>query len=107
MKLCRFRQPNRRTQANADQGTPNRQNKDLLKLSDLGHFLKGIAATLGVVKVRDSCEMIQKLGRCEVEDGSQLDRDESLVRIKMALRGAMADYRTAERKLRLYCEDSE
>ncbi|ETN43307.1 uncharacterized protein HMPREF1541_02466 [Cyphellophora europaea CBS 101466] len=45
-----------------DQMEKEIQNKDLEKLSSLGHFLKGSSATLGFNKVRDECEKIQHYG---------------------------------------------
>jgi len=36
--------------------------KDLKKLAELGHFLKGSSAALGVAKVQASCELIQNYG---------------------------------------------
>jgi len=38
-------------------------------LSGRGHFLKGSSAALGLLKVRDSCETLQNLGKCK--DGSK------------------------------------
>jgi len=43
---------------------------ELLFLSDKGHFLKGSSAALGVIKVRDSCEALQNLGRKKDAAGS-------------------------------------
>jgi len=40
-------------------------------LSSKGHFLKGSSAALGVVKVRDSCEALQNLGKCKDEAGQK------------------------------------
>jgi len=37
-------------------------------LSGRGHFLKGSSAALGLVKVRDSCELLQNLGKCRDGD---------------------------------------
>jgi osomolarity two-component system phosphorelay intermediate protein YPD1 len=49
------------------------ESSDLTKLSSLGHFLKGSSATLGLIKVRDGCEKIQRYGKQENLDGSSLD----------------------------------
>ncbi|CCH61979.1 hypothetical protein TBLA_0G00300 [Henningerozyma blattae CBS 6284] len=38
-------------------------NKDLSKLDNLGHFLKGSSATLGLQRIAWVCERIQNLGR--------------------------------------------
>jgi HPt (histidine-containing phosphotransfer) domain-containing protein len=60
--------------------------KNLKKLSELGHFLKGSSAALGVSKVQASCEKIQHYGalRDEEEDkdlseGAALDKIERLL----------------------------
>jgi len=39
-----------------------RREKDLHRLSELGHFLKGSSAALGLCKVQASCESMQHLG---------------------------------------------
>lgn len=36
----------------------------------MGHFLKGSSATIGLVKIRDSCEKIQRYGKKENLDGT-------------------------------------
>lgn len=45
------------------------QDKNLLELSSLGHFLKGSSAALGLTKVKNSCEKIQHLGAGKDESG--------------------------------------
>lgn len=71
------------------------------KLSSLGHFLKGSSATLGLVRVRDGCEKIQRFGKLENEDGSaEPDAELCLQRIKEALAAVKTDYKVAESRLR-------
>ena len=48
--------------------------QDLDELSSLGHFLKGSSATLGLVKVRDSCEKIQHYGARKDEIGNDTSK---------------------------------
>lgn len=48
-------------------------------MSALGHFLKGSSATLGLFKVRESCEKIQNYGAKRNEDGSAPESDEQLL----------------------------
>jgi osomolarity two-component system phosphorelay intermediate protein YPD1 len=82
-----------------------REEKDLEKLSSLGHFLKGSSATLGLVKVRDGCEKIQRYGKNENEDGSsEPDSELCLRRIKEALKVVKADYQDVEQRLKRYYE---
>ena len=74
-------------------GTKIRKAEDLPKLSELGHFLKGSSATLGLVKVRDGCEKIQRYGKNENLDGSEeADSKLCLERIKEALQTVKVDY---------------
>lgn len=68
------------------------ENKDLPQLSSLGHFLKGSSATLGLAKVRDSCEKIQHYGAKMNEDGSREEPDEEMCLSKC--RGLIAQAKT-------------
>ncbi|KAG5922523.1 hypothetical protein E4U42_005435 [Claviceps africana] len=79
------------------------EEKDLDQLSELGHFLKGSSATLGMVKVRDGCEKIQRFGKNENVDGSdEPDSDLCLQRIIEALESVKEDYKDVEAKLKKY-----
>ena len=53
----------------------HRDDRNLKELSESGHFLKGSSATLGLTKMRNSCEKIQHLGLGKDETGSN-DRDD-------------------------------
>ena len=53
------------------------------ELSELGHFLKGSSATLGLTKVKDSCEKIQHYGSLKDEAGTK-DIKEEEARKKLA-----------------------
>jgi len=66
---------------------------DLPQVTSKGHFLKGSSATLGFVKVRDSCEKIQHLGNELDEAGLKhiKDKAESIKRITNALRDLSID----------------
>ena len=69
-------------------------------LSGLGHFLKGSSATLGLVKVRDSCEKIQNFGKQEDEHGEVVDDKElCLERIKEELKELKEKFGEAETAL--------
>ncbi|UKZ82233.1 hypothetical protein TrVFT333_010018 [Trichoderma virens FT-333] len=83
--------------------------KDLEKLSELGHFLKGSSATLGLIKVRDGCEKIQRYGKQENLDGSpEPDADVCLARVKEALMAVKSDYEEVEIGLKkFYDKDDE
>ncbi|KAK2865069.1 hypothetical protein FQN49_003938 [Arthroderma sp. PD_2] len=68
--------------------------KDLSQLSQLGHFLKGSSATLGLTKVKDACEKIQNYGQQKDESGvhNEPDKNRSLANIKKALVDVRHDY---------------
>lgn len=80
------------------------------ELSSLGHFLKGSSATLGLVKVKDSCEKIQHLGAGQDESGTakQPDTKISLKSIGAVLKDVKRDYAEVEVYLRrFYGEEVE
>ncbi|KAL7921543.1 histidine phosphotransferase HPT1 [Trichoderma austrokoningii] len=82
--------------------------EDLEKLSELGHFLKGSSATLGLVKVRDGCEKIQRYGKQENLDGSPEDDVKvCLEQIKKALTAVKSDYEEVETGLRNFYKDDD
>lgn len=79
------------------------EEKDLEKLSALGHFLKGSSATLGLINIREGCEKIQNLGDNKDESGlKELDDNaECLKRIQVILEDLKREYKTVTR----YFED--
>lgn len=81
-----------------------RENRDLASLSSLGHFLKGSSATLGLTKVKDSCEKIQHYGANKDETGTNdvPDNDLCLERIKKTMAPLKHDYSEAESILRRF-----
>lgn len=78
--------------------------KDLPTLSSLGHFLKGSSATLGLTKVKDSCEKIQHYGAKKDEDGTEDESDEEkcLERIKETLVAVKEEYAEVEKSLKKF-----
>ncbi|KAH8735261.1 putative histidine phosphotransferase HPT1p [Ilyonectria robusta] len=84
------------------------EEKDLYNLYTLGHFLKGSSATLGLTKVRDGCEKIQRYGKKENLDGSPEENEQiCLERIEEALKAVKTDYAEIETVLRKYYKDEE
>ncbi|KAI9802484.1 MAG: hypothetical protein M1825_002869 [Sarcosagium campestre] len=75
---------------------------DLAELSSLGHFLKGSSATLGLTKVKDSCEKIQHYGSNKDVTGTIDEPDDKvcLSRIKDTLREVEKEYKEIERSLK-------
>lgn len=84
-----------------------RKNRDLKQLSSLGHFLKGSSATLGMTKVKDSCEKIQHYGSRQDETGEWMgvDDGEILKLIKETLQVVKVDYKEAEKILKKFYHD--
>lgn len=77
---------------------------DLPELSSLGHFLKGSSATLGLTKVKDSCEKIQHYGQKKDESGTTDEPDENLCisRIRATLVIVKAQYQEVEKVLKKF-----
>jgi len=84
----------------------NLEKRDLAQLSSLGHFLKGSSATLGMTKVKDSCEKIQHFGANKSADGSKdvPDDDECLENLKKIIKQAKGEFAEVEKRLRQYYE---
>lgn len=84
-----------------------RDAKDLKKLSDLGHFLKGSSAALGVSRVQTTCEKIQHAGELRDDTGSvTLSPDIALDDITKLLAESKAEYTAAEGWLRQWYKDA-
>ncbi|GAM84581.1 hypothetical protein ANO11243_025770 [Dothideomycetidae sp. 11243] len=85
----------------------NLEKKDLEQLSALGHFLKGSSATLGLTKVKDSCEKIQHFGARKDETGTRDEPDDavSLRKLRTTIAQAKEEFREVERALRRFYHD--
>lgn len=85
------------------------EKKDLAQLSALGHFLKGSSATLGLTKVKDSCEKIQHYGARKDETGThvELDEEKCLKNCKVTIEQAEKEFKEAEQLLRKFYHDTE
>jgi osomolarity two-component system, phosphorelay intermediate protein YPD1 len=83
---------------------PDRKERDLAELSALGHFLKGSSATLGLTKVKDSCEKIQHYGQKKDEEGTADEPDEAkcLERIEKTLVAVKEEYAEVEKVLKKF-----
>ncbi|KAI0061589.1 histidine-phosphotransfer domain, HPT domain-containing protein [Artomyces pyxidatus] len=81
--------------------------KDLPRLSSLGHFLKGSSAALGVSRVQASCEQIQHYGHQRDEEHDlDLDADVALNKIAATLGRVKLEYVAAEKWLRGWYADN-
>jgi len=85
----------------------NLEKKDLAQLSALGHFLKGSSATLGLTKVKDSCEKIQHFGAHKDETGTrdEPDDDVCLQRCRETIERAKQEFQEVEKVLRKFYHD--
>ncbi|OCK74451.1 putative multistep phosphorelay regulator 1 [Lepidopterella palustris CBS 459.81] len=85
----------------------NLAKKDLAQLSALGHFLKGSSATLGLTKVKDSCEKIQHFGGNKDETGTRDEPDDEvcLSRLKNTIEQAKQEFHDVEKVLRKFYHD--
>ena len=79
----------------------------MAQLSAEGHFLKGSSATLGLTKVKDSCEKIQHYGSHKDETGTIDEPDDAkcLSRIKKTLATVKTEYAEVEKALRRFYND--
>ncbi|KAI9839586.1 MAG: hypothetical protein M1819_002212 [Sarea resinae] len=84
------------------------EKRDLEQLSSLGHFLKGSSATLGLTKVKDSCEKIQHYGAQKDETGTADEPDSQIClnRIKDILVEVKKEYAEAEKALKRFYHDT-
>jgi HPt (histidine-containing phosphotransfer) domain-containing protein len=72
--------------------------KDLKKLSELGHFLKGSSAALGIRKLQNTCEKMQHYGELRDEDKhSDLSSEQALKLIGGLLKGIKRDFSSAKK----------
>ncbi|KAF1826279.1 histidine-phosphotransfer domain, HPT domain-containing protein [Dissoconium aciculare CBS 342.82] len=80
------------------------EEKNFDQLSALGHYLKGSSATLGLTKVKDSCEKIQHLGARKDETGNtdEPDDEKTLKKIKTIIAQAKEEFEAAEKLLRRF-----
>lgn len=78
--------------------------RDLAQLSALGHFLKGSSATLGLTKVKDSCEKIQHFGANKDETGTmdEPDDDVCLKRLETTIKQAKQEFAEVKKVLKKY-----
>jgi HPt (histidine-containing phosphotransfer) domain-containing protein len=86
----------------------HRKESDLGKLSDLGHFLKGSSAALGVCRVQAACEKIQHYGHLRDEEKHEdLSKTKALELIRETLVQVKEDYIVADKWLRKYYEQND
>lgn len=107
IRCCNYPSPAPPVYISADPSRPHSEKKDLAKLSELGHFLKGSSATLGLTKVKDSCEKIQNIGAQKDETGThdEPDKEKCLTDCKKIVGQAKDEFELAEAALRRFYHD--
>lgn len=78
-----------------------RAKKDFGDLSQLGHFLKGSSATLGLTKVKDACEKIQHCKE-DLDEKDESEREKFIEGIKKTLKEVQVDYKEVANILRRF-----
>jgi osomolarity two-component system, phosphorelay intermediate protein YPD1 len=70
-------------------------------LSQLGHFLKGSSAAIGLTKVKASCERMQHFGNMKDETGTNtISEEDALSMISTLLEKVKDEYKEAETYLK-------
>lgn len=86
--------------------TRRSEQRNLKTLSDLGHFLKGSSATLGLTKVKDSCEKIQHYGQKKDDTGTKdISEEEGLSKLRTTIEQAKEEFHDVEKVLRKFYND--
>lgn len=81
--------------------THDREVKDLVKLGELGHFLKGSSAQLGVTRVQAICENVQHYGqRRDQEREVDISAEEALTMITNSIDPVKKEYGIAKEWLK-------
>ncbi|KAF4121651.1 osomolarity two-component system, phosphorelay intermediate protein YPD1 [Geosmithia morbida] len=79
------------------------EERNMDEIYRLGHFLKGSSATIGLIKVRDACEKIQRYGKLENLDGTpNQDKEQMLEKIEKTTSILKSEYSRAEKGLRAF-----
>ncbi|KAH7117029.1 signal transduction histidine kinase [Dendryphion nanum] len=82
------------------------EKSDLKDLSELGHFLKGSSATLGLTKVKDSCEKIQNFGQLKDEAGTKdITKEEAQKKLGAIIKQAKEEFDEVEKVLKKFYKD--
>lgn len=85
---------------------PTSKEKSLHRLSELGHFLKGSSAALGVARVQLTCERIQNYGKLhDDQTGAELTEPQALARLEPLLKRVKKEFADAEEWLTKWYKD--
>ena len=82
------------------------KSKDLPTLHAKGHFLKGSSAALGLIKVKQSCEAIQVLGKLkDPKSQKDLNEHDAISKVGTVLQNAKDEYDEAEGWLKAFYDE--
>ncbi|CAO2650856.1 Nn.00g091530.m01.CDS01 [Neocucurbitaria sp. VM-36] len=91
-----------------DSSLEKKEGDYLKELSELGHFLKGSSATLGLTKVKDSCEKIQHYGSQKDETGvKDITEKESCDKLKTTIAQAKKEFLEVKDVLKEFYKDTD
>ena len=86
--------------------TKHSKKKDLKSLSELGHFLKGSSATLGLSKVKDSCEKIQNYGlKKDAKGDKEITEEDALKKLESIIEQTKDEFHDVEKVLKKFYND--
>ncbi|KAH7075357.1 signal transduction histidine kinase [Paraphoma chrysanthemicola] len=96
------------TFAKMDSTLEKKEDEYLKTLSELGHFLKGSSATLGLTKVKDSCEKIQHYGSLKDDAGTKdITEKEAQDKLKTIIAQAKEEFTEVKGVLKEFYKDTE
>jgi osomolarity two-component system phosphorelay intermediate protein YPD1 len=83
-----------------------KEGKYLKELSELGHFLKGSSATLGLTKVKDSCEKIQHYGQLKDDTGiTDITEEQAQEKLGTIIKQAKTEFTDVKEILKEFYKD--
>ncbi|KAH7399083.1 signal transduction histidine kinase [Phaeosphaeria sp. MPI-PUGE-AT-0046c] len=90
-----------------DKNLEKKDGEYLKTLSELGHFLKGSSATLGLTKVKDSCEKIQHYGSLKDDAGTKdITEEEAQKKLKSIIEQAKTEFTEVKDVLKEFYKDT-